>query len=260
MDNSTIILIADYGSGDPSFTEVTLQLKTLIPGATILPQSTPPFSTINTGFWIYQFGMTPNLKNTSIYSNTAPRREDKGAQANNRGEKLMYAKLKNGLEVIAVNAGYCFSFIKPFITEFAFVNTANEGSQFRSRDIFPKAVAKILEKDSSFIGEIADISLIPDYPKDHIAHIDGYGNIKTTTRLSDLSYNPGQKLIIELNGKRQEGYFTDGSFNVAMGQLAFSPGSSGHDDKFMEIFYRGASASSLFGGLNVEQPFTTSPL
>ncbi len=260
MNNPTIIVIADYGSGDPSFTEVTLQLKTLIPGATVLPQSTPPFSTINTGFWIYQFGLTKNLSNTSIYSNTAPRREDKGAQANNRGEKLMYAKLKNGFEVIAVNAGYCFSFIKPHIAEFAFVNTANEGSQFRSRDIFPKAVAKMLEKDSSFISETADINLIPDYPKDHIAHIDGYGNIKTTTRLSDLSYTSGQKLIIELNGKRQEGYFTDGSFNVAMGQLAFSPGSSGHDDKFMEIFYRGASASSLFGGLNVEQPFTTSPM
>lgn len=260
MGNPTIILIADYGTGDPSFTEVTLQLKKLTPETIIMPQSTPPFSTINTGFWIYQFGLTQDFKNTYIYSNTAPRREDKEAQTNNRGEKLMYAKLKNGFEIIAVNAGYCFSFIKPFIANFAFVNTANEGSQFRSRDIFPKAVAKMIQKDRSFIGEAADISLIPDSPKDHIAHIDGYGNIKTTTRLSELSYTPGQKLIIELNGKRQEGYFTDGSFNVAMGQLAFSPGSSGHDDKFMEIFYRGASASSLFGGLNVEQPFTISSL
>jgi len=33
-----------------------------------------------------------------------------------------------------------------------------------------------------------------------------------------------------------------GSFNVHEGDIAFSPGSSGHDRKFWEIFQRGGSA------------------
>ena len=106
MTNPTIVIVADYGIGDPAFTEVALQLRSLIPNAHIIPQSTPPFSTLNTGFWIYQIALAKNLKNTYIFSNTAPRKEDKNAQKNNNGEKLMYTKLKNGFEIIAVNAKY----------------------------------------------------------------------------------------------------------------------------------------------------------
>ncbi|MBI2622351.1 hypothetical protein HYW66_01820, partial [Candidatus Microgenomates bacterium] len=106
MKNATLIIISDYGIGDPAFTEVILQLKILLPNVFIYPQSTPAFSTLNTGFWISQIAQTPNLKNVYIYSNTAPRKDDKSAQKNNKGEKLMYARLNNGFEIMAVNSGY----------------------------------------------------------------------------------------------------------------------------------------------------------
>lgn len=256
MNNPTIILIADYGTGDPSFIEVMLQLQSLLPGAHVLPQSVPAFSTLNTGFWTYQFAMTKNLKNTFIYSNTAPRAEEKEAQKNNRGEKLTYAKLKNGFEVIGVNAKYVFSFIKPYIKEFCLVNVENEGSQFRSRDKFPVGVARMIQEDGDFKGESLDISLIPDVPIDTVASVDGYGNIKTTTRLSQTSFTPGQNLKITINNKAHDCVFTDGTFNIRSGQIAFAPGSSGHEDKFMEIFHRGGNASILFDNVHVETPFT----
>lgn len=258
MDNPTIVIVSDYGTGDPAFTEVMLQLKKFLPNSYLIPQSVPPFSTINTGYWIYQFAMNNDLPNTFIYSNTAPRKEEKEAQINNKGEKLMYARLKNGFEIVAVNAGYVFSFIKPEIDEFCYATIPNEGSQFRSRDIYPEAVARVIKKDSTILGEKGDISLIPDIPSGKIASIDGYGNIKLTTRRSEVSYTAGQRLVIEIGNVKHQATYTDGSFNIEEGQVAFSPGSTGHNDKFMEIFYRGQSACDLFMHPKIESPVNIS--
>lgn len=244
--DKTLVLICDYGIGDPAFTEVLLRLRNLIPNIFIHPHSTPPFSTVNTGFWIYQIALTPNLKNTYIFSNTAPRKDKKNAQKNNKGEVLMYAKLKNGFEVIGINAGYNFSFIKPFIKEFHHVVAENEGSQFRSRDKYPQAVAKMINGDKSFIGKSEKLSIIPDIPASVIASIDGYGNIKTSIPASKAKYKPGQMLTIEIGMKKHVATYTDGTFNIHEGELAFAPGSSGHEDRFMEIFLRGGSAANLF--------------
>lgn len=252
MDNPTIILIADYGNGDSAFVEVMLQLRRLLPTAMIIPQSTPPFSTINTGFWIYQYALTPSLHNTYIYSNTAPRTEHKEAQVNNKGEKLMYAQLTNGFEIIAVNAGNSFSFVKPYIQDFYFATVENEGSQFRSRDKFPKAVYQMIMKDPALLGEKADLSIIPEAPISVIAHIDGYGNLKTTIRKSDISFESGQKIIITIGTVSHNATYTDGTFNIATGSLAFAPGSTGHDNRFMEIFLRGANAYTYFSNPHVE--------
>lgn len=246
MERPTIIVISDYGTGDAAFTEVAVQLKKLIPTADLLQQSVPAFSTLNTGFWIAQIALNEGLSNMYIYSNTAPRKEEKEAQANNKGEKLMYAKLKNGFEIVAVNAGYVFSFVKPHIERFCYANSANEGSQFRSRDIFPQAVAQMVTNDEALYGDAASLDMIPDFPPDRIASVDGYGNMKLTTRSSEVAFEPGQKLLIEINGVRHEATFTDGTFNIHEGQVAYAPGSTGHTDKFMEIFYRGQSACKLF--------------
>lgn len=260
MDKPTIVIISDYGTGDAAFTEVMLQLRNLLPNAELLPQSTPPFSTLNTGFWIAQVALTPNLKNTYIYSNTAPRKEDITAQANNKGERLMYAKLKNGFEIIGVNAGYNFSFVKQYIEEFTIVNVENEGSQFRSRDFYPKAVAKMLKNDYSFKGENASTSFIPDYPPNVIASVDGYGNIKTTTRFSQVQhFKPGERIMVTINSQTYMGTYTDGMFAIQHGGVAFTPGSSGYDDKFMELIYRGHSAHKLFGKPTVETIFEVKP-
>src|SRR3989344_9258842 len=121
----TLILISDYGNGDPAFSEVMIRLRNLLPNVFIHPQSTAPLSTVNTGFWIAQIALS-GVKNTYIFSNTAPRKHQKNALVNNSGERLMYIKLKNGLEIVAVNAGYNLSFIKPFISKSNHVDVENE--------------------------------------------------------------------------------------------------------------------------------------
>lgn len=259
MDKS-LILISDYGVGDPAFTEVVLQLRNLIPDVFIYPQSTPAFSTVNTGFWIYQIALTPNIKNTYIYSNTAPRKDGKDPKKNNSGEKLMYACLKNGFEIIAVNSGNVFSFVKNDIKDFHFVKVENEGSQFRSRDKYPSVVAKMIQGDKSFIGEREDPKSIIEAPNSLIASIDGYGNMKTTMRASEVKFKPGQTLTIEIYNKKHLGTYTDGFFHIAEGELSFFPGSSGHSDKFMEISLRGGSAWRLFDKPMAEAKFTVTPV
>jgi S-adenosylmethionine hydrolase len=118
----------------------------------------------------------------------------------------------------------------------------------------------MIAKDTSFISEALDTTSIPEPPPQAAAAIDGYGNIKTTMRLSQVTFMPGQKLVISFNDTAHEGFFTDGIFNVPHGAVSFAPGSSGHDDRFMEIFYRGASAAELFGGVKGEQAFTLTPV
>lgn len=250
--DKTLILISDYGNGDPAFSEVILRLRMLLPNVFIHPQSTPPFSTVNTGFWIAQVALVPNVKNTYIFSNTAPRKHEKNALKNNSGERLMYAKLKNGLELVGVNAGYNLSFIKPYIVKLCHVVVENEGSQFRSRDKYPQAVAKMIKGDKSYLGKSESINIIPDAPTNVIASIDGYGNVKTSIMESQVKLKPGQMITIDINRKKHVATYTDGIFNIHEGELAFAPGSSGYDDRFMEIFLRGGSAENLFDNPPVE--------
>ncbi len=249
--DKTLILISDYGNGDPAFTEVVLRLRALLPDVFIHPQSTPPLSTVNTGFWIAQIALS-GIKNTYIFSNTAPRKHQKNAVANNSGERLMYIKLKDGFEIIGVNAGYNLSFIKPYITEFCHVICENEGSQFRSRDKYPQAVAGMIKGEKSFMGKSEDISIIPNAPTNLVASIDGYGNIKTSIRESEISFKPGQMVTVDINGKKHTATYTDGIFNIHEGELAIAPGSSGYEDRFMELFLRGGSAERLFDNPIVE--------
>lgn len=255
-----IHLIADYGTGDGAFGEVIQKLHSLSSDITVYPTSVPSFSTIATGFWTAQYGLINPLKNMIIYTNTAPRKDKKESRDRNEGEKLVFATLNNGIQIVGVNAGYCFSFVKPHIKTLHIVNVANKGSQFRSRDFYPEAVIGISENKKEFIGESIELSSIPDVPKQRIAWTDGYGNIKTTTRLSDISFTSGQPVLVELNGIKRTAYFTDGTFSVHEGELAFAPGSSGGDDKCMELFMRGLSAWKEFGKPNIEEEFTITPL
>ena len=255
MIQKNIIIISDYGAGDPAFLEVILRIKSLIPNSYFYSQSVPPFSTISTGFWIKQVSISPKLKNTYIFSNTAPRKHDKKEQKNNHGEYLMYIKLKNGLEIMAVNSGYNLSFIKGEIKSLHEVKVKNEGSQFRSRDFYPQAVALMIKGNKNFIGKKEDVSVIPDYPTNVIASIDGYGNIKTTLRLSQIKLDPGQPVVIEINDQKHLATYTDGVFNIKDGELALAPGSSGDNDRFMEFFVRSGNAYKLFEEPQVETEF-----
>lgn len=248
-----IHLIADYGIGDFSFSEVIQRFKQLLPGVDIFPTSTPPFSTLNTGYMIAQLAVYNPGKNVFIYSNTAPRTDDKKKRYENEGEKLKYALLDNGVEVVAVDAGYCFSFIRHHIKKFHLVSVQNHGSQFRSRDYYPQAAAGIIcGRKKQWLGPALPTKFIPAVPKNKIMHVDGYGNIKTTIRYKSVKLKPGSKIRVVINHIYQSGYYANGNFSVKSGDLAFAPGSSGGSNPFMEVFLRAGSAWRAFAHPPVE--------
>lgn len=255
-DTLFVQLIADYGVGDPAFGEVVQKIQLLEPNSFVHCTSVPKFSTVATAFWTYQYSVINAPPNFVIYTNTAPRKDKKESREKNEGEGLVYVKLKNGVQIVGVNAGYCFSLVKQDIELIHAANVQNKGSQFRSRDFYPEAVVGIARGKDEFVGASLSVDTIPDMPPYRIGWIDGYGNIKTTVRASMLQFEPGQVLTISLNGIKRTAFFTDGSFSVREGELAFSPGSSGGSDPFMEIFLRGLSAWQEFGKPRIEKEFT----
>ncbi len=205
--------------------------------------SIPPLDTMALGFATSQLALAKMKYNirTIIYGNCAPRRISSKAQKNNMDHGIKYAKLKNGVEIINVYSEYAFGFVKSQINKFYDLKTPNEGSQFRSRDFFPESVAKIINGDYSHLGKELNINDIPDIKPNQVSWTDGFGNIKTTTRLSDLKklgLNPGDKVQLVINGVSMLGVISIGGFQVERGVLAINAGSSGYDDPFIELFLR----------------------
>ena len=248
-----IHLIADYGINDLSFAEVIQKFKYLLPQAEIFPISTPPFSTLNTGFLIAQLSLYNPSHHLFIFSNTAPRTDDKKKRYENEGEKLKYAQLDNGAEIVAVDAGFCFSFIKKHIVKFNLIEVQNQGSQFRSRDFYPSAAVGIFQgKYKQFLSQPLSVNAIPNIPVNRIMHVDGYGNIKTTIRKNSVKLKPGTRIRVAINHIYQTGYYANGNFSVKSGDLAFAPGSSGGNNAFMEVFLRAGNAWRAFSNPPVE--------
>ncbi len=250
-----IQLIADYGVGDPAFGEVIQKLTFLDRRIRVHAMSVPAFSTVATGIWIAQFATVNAFPGLIIYSNTAPRVTMKKLKETMDGGKLLYTKLDNGATIIAVNSDYAFSFVKEKITSLHVVKVKNIGSQFRSRDYYPDAVVAIADGSTALIGEKVDLSGIPDAPTNLVGFVDGYGNLKTTSRQSKNTLPVGKKVAITVNGITKSGVVADETYKVKDGDVSFAPGSTGGSDRFMEIWVRGGSAWEAFGRPKVESEF-----
>jgi len=257
MNEPIIIqLIADYGVGDAAFAEVVQKLTNLDRSIRVYATSIPAFSTLASGFWIAQFSLVNPFPGLIVYSNTAPRITLTEKEYKTLGGRLAYTRLTNGTAVIAVNVGFCFSFIKEHVAKLHLVNVPNVGSQFRSRDYYPDAVVALAQGDAKFIGAEIPKNTIPDIPQNRIAYIDGYGNLKTTVRRSACTMPVGTRVSIACNNAMLEGVIADETYDIHDGEISYAPGSTGGTDRFMEIWVRGMSAWVAFGRPRVEQDFT----
>jgi len=260
MPTTLLHHIDDYAPNGLEFAEINTRFYSFLkdPTSVIMHNtSIPSLDTMALGFVTGQLAYAPTPGRTVIFGNCAPRRGTQKASFNNKDHGILYAKLKNGVEIINVFSDYAFGFVKKDIMEFKFINCPNEGSQFRSRDFFPKSVAKIIDGDYSELGESLDVALIPDIPRNLVAWTDGFGNIKTTMRLSDiqkLNAKPGHSVQIVLNGVSMVGIISVGGFQVDRGVLAVNAGSSGYDDPFIELFLRVHHMSEKTAAVRFDYP------
>ena len=248
-----IDFIADYGEktgiDDLAFSEVDRRLleefsMRNLDFPMVKNLSVNPFNTIETGFVVAQLAQNSRLGASHIvYHNTAPRKDELSARTNNAGEFLAVSELPNGVRVIGVYGGYTFSFLGAKVYK---VKCATDGSQFRSRDVFPPCVASLAAHAGKplvaweLLGE--EVFNVPPVPENIICSIDGYGNIKTNVHLI------GTARIAEINNTPMSLSTGTGIFSVPDGSLIMAPGSSGWNGlRFSEICLRGGSAAKTFG-------------
>ena len=246
-------MVADYGHGDLAFAEVVGRVKLHLPDAEIVPVPVPPFATLAAGFCVAQLGLNPAPPGTIVYHNVAPRKDDGEAREGNEGERLAYALLPNGVRVVGVSAGHAFSFVRDEAEDLRWASVPADGSQFRSRDLFPETAADIALGRPGALGDEMDPAAIPGVPENRLAYVDGYGNLKTTIESGAQDIEPGVAVRVRIGGEELLATASDRSFGVGEGKLAFAPGSSGwkgasgEETVWMELFLRGGSAWEEFG-------------
>lgn len=193
-----------------------------------------------------------------IFSNTAPRGKIKWH--GEEGQPFVYVKLDNGMEIFAVDYGYNLSFVKDRIVEFRKIKVLNVKHQFRSRDIYPKAMMTILQGDRSLLGRKLNVDKIPDPPKFHVGSIEGYENIKTTIKKRDLPRKllDAPILRIQIGPDPQNSYFVLNTLSPQVqrargarpqiGDLCLVEGSTGgKKEQYLEIIkLTGEAAVKVF--------------
>ncbi len=251
-----VYVIADYGDlHDLAFAEVMQRIYAELGDtkATVETFAVPAFDTYATGFALAQTAMNSKLgKKHKFFVNTAPRKDDLTPRVKNSGEGFVYAKLHNDVEICAVNSGYSLAFVRDAALELKHIQCDTAGSQFRSRDIFPAAFARVIKGDHSILGRDARED-VPDFPHDVVCYTDGYGNMKCSIDPARLNGVKNKHLILDVNGRQQVARAADGIFGVADGEFCISQGSSGwtmpdgKPVKFTEIVKRGGNAAKTFG-------------
>ena len=248
-------VIADYAPGDLAFSEMISALAKHLPADFRWHFTTvASFDTIATGFVTAQLGLQAEAlrpTGTLLYVNCAPRKDRPEARSHNEGEKILYAQFDNGVEALVVNSGYSLSFVRDHVSELWSTTVQRGGSQFRSRDLFPPLVGHVATKDYSFrLDKLNPEETIIAAPYGVVGYVDSFGNLKTTYRNGDgelAGLQPGERVSISINGVQRSAVVATGSFNVSEGEIAFAPGSSGHERRYWEVFQRGGSAWHTFG-------------
>lgn len=257
-----LYIIADYGDTG-AFAEVHSRLRRNEWDSfsdtfrDIVPINVPAFSTLSTGFWLRQMGVENSYPGMAIFSNTAPRGD--GASIRWEGDerqRLLYGRLSTGVELFVVSSGYNWSFLKDELVELRDLDIQNFGSQFRSRDLYPQAVNEVLKGNKDLLGIELDSTQLPDVPLNRIAWVDGYGNIKLTTRRSQVpkDLTSSTNLIARIRGGTSEPLVRNhlaGTISEK-GELGLLEGSSGGGDPYLELVKRGGRAIGEFGNVQLD--------
>ncbi len=269
-----VVTIGDYGRSELASLEVQDRIEAEFDANGLEIKScayyaVQAFNTIAAGFSLAQLALTTRQTDCKVFFvNVAPRDDNAKPRVNNEGEGFVYVKLYNGVEIFAVNSGHTLSFVKDAAIEMREINVRREGSQFRSRDIFPPAMAAILAGDKTLLGKAIDPATIPDKSEleNVICHIDGYGdgdgygNLKVYVNPAELEKIKGKDVFIAIADRAgaprtHQAHVTERIFDVARGEIAFAKaGSSGWQEKaggprltFAEVVVRSGDAYERFG-------------
>ena len=285
-------ILTDYPRDDLAHDEVHQSLVTSCVTRGLYPAnidvgSIPSLDTIAAGFKTAQLVFNSTLGYGHIFhTNCAPRKNIVSVKS--QGEKIVLGMTRSGVVLLVVNAGYTLA---PFYDavhagEMTFYQTSvpDSGSQFRSRDYFPDAMADLtlhlatrfaaLGEDKikqllkahafreildglAYLGDPLNLTSFPYLPEGTVYYIDNFGNIKLNLKHYKLGHlHPvGTPLVAAIGNTVCDTVVGDAGFSAGEGVLAITSGSSGwgvgREGKamFSEVFLRGGSAASHFPGV-----------
>lgn len=282
-------ILTDYPRDDLAHDEVHQALVAAVVRHGVDPVnldvgSIPGLDTVTAGFKTAQLALNSTLGYGHVFHvNCAPRKNM--TSVTSKGEGIVLGMTASGVAVLAVNAGYTLSFFHDLAAkgEMSFFETSvpDAGSQFRSRDFFPDAMAALaahlsrqVEKHGvetirkwlkekhfgkiveglSFVGTPLAAEAIVALPAGAVSYIDNFGNIKTNFKHKELlkHYEVGEMLAVRLGNSVCDAVMGDVGFSQGEGLLALTSGSSGwglsgnEKEFFTEIFLRGGRAERSF--------------
>lgn len=240
-----LIIVADWASDSMNFQEFRSAVEGFVknPNGININFVTSSPSTIHTGYILSQIVETEERLgrplDTIIFQNTDTRLNQNARVDDAQGSDFLVLLLASGIYICGPNSGYDFSFIKRKIVEVYRYNGLNKGSQFRSRDLYARVSAHLMDgMEDELELEETHSSDILEIDGHYIGHIDNHGNIKTNIRLSELreKHKFGDEISVTINGINKKAEFVKNLFGGIPGQLVIYPGSSGiKDDPYLEI-------------------------
>ena len=240
-----LIVVADWAHDSLTNQEVRTAVEGFLkdgsnPNITFVA-STP--STFHTSYLIQQIVSVEERygrpMETVLFQNTDPRIQTKEGVEQSKGADFIVIRLKSGMYLCGPNAGYDFSLIKNQIEEVYVYKGLDKGSQFRSRDLYARVSAHLMDamEDELEMEEVST-NIIPSVEGHWVGHIDNYGNIRTNITRDSLKgkYEFGESIKVKLNGVEKTVKFVSNLFGGTPGELVIYPGSSGSkDDPFLDI-------------------------
>lgn len=283
-----IKILTDYPRDDLASDEVHQALVTACAQSNVTPYNIdvgaiPGMDTVVAGFKTAQLALNSKLGfGHVIHTNCAPRKNIVTSES--KGEGVVLGILPNGVCLLTVSSGYSLAPFRPLIEDgsvkFFKTRIPDSGSQFRSRDYFPDATARLSrylqdrvqelgpEKIASliaegkgeeilkyfeFIAEPMDLSHFTPLPMGSVCYIDNFGNMKLNIPHKDLvkQHEPGTILAVCVGDTIVDAVVGTAGFSQGEGILALTRGSSGwqqarDDIRFTEVFLRGESAAGVF--------------
>ncbi len=241
-----LIVIADWASDTVNCQEVRSAVEGFLKDNTVTPNisfvaSTP--STIHTSFITRQIVDIEERygkpMETVIFQNTDPRIQTKKSVEKAKGAEFIVMRLKSGMYICGPNAGYDFSMIKDKIEEVYHYEGLDKGTQFRSRDLYSRVCAHLMDymEDELDLNETPS-NIIPEVEGYFVVHLDSYGNMKTNIQVSAFKgkFEIGEEVKVKINNVEKKIKFVSNLFGGTPGELVIYPGSSGSkEDPFLEI-------------------------
>ena len=240
-----LIILSDWAHDSLTIQEVRSAVEGFLKdpiGVNISAVASTP-STIHTAFLKDQIVRTEEKYGrpleTVIFQNTDPRIQTKEGVEEAKGSDFIVVRLKSGIYICGPNAGYNFSIIRNKIDEVYVYAGLDRGSQFRSRDLYSRVCAHLMDTMEDELDlEETHINIIPELKGHYIGHIDNFGNIKTTLTVEDLKgkVEHGDEIEVTINTVKKKVLYVNNMFGAQPGKLVIYPGSSGQkDNPYLEI-------------------------